>query len=367
MDHEVTVVKIGYLEPELAAMARRHLLVLSPGGVPPPRPHPTGVSAPGFPAPDHRLGRPAALGASGRSPGVARKAATLLRARCRPARSRLIFLAFFPRFPIKKDHLALRVSACHPQDFRPLRKDLTSHEERCFAIFAFALPVAASAFAMASSQGSDGYTLLIVPDRYNTPALTTSRTVTPFLQAFPYEFPGNPADPFVHAWNNGAWTQIPTASFNSGEFLRAKRARTIVVGEDNAQTRALIDTASAWSPQVLNAPAEKSAEMLNTVGRALNFSRSDYRFFASRHGFEIEDLNAARRKESWYDQPRNKALSEVDPKLSAALEKEDDASAGTAPLTPSPARAAPRAEVKPEPAPMRPGPVTAKPDKAATE
>jgi microcystin degradation protein MlrC len=35
LEHTVTVVKIGYLEPELAAMARRHLLVLSPGGVPP--------------------------------------------------------------------------------------------------------------------------------------------------------------------------------------------------------------------------------------------------------------------------------------------------------------------------------------------
>jgi len=33
--HPMTVVKIGYLEPELAAMARRHYLVLSPGGVHP--------------------------------------------------------------------------------------------------------------------------------------------------------------------------------------------------------------------------------------------------------------------------------------------------------------------------------------------
>lgn len=33
--HTVTVVKIGYLEPELKAMARHHFLVLSPGAVPP--------------------------------------------------------------------------------------------------------------------------------------------------------------------------------------------------------------------------------------------------------------------------------------------------------------------------------------------
>jgi microcystin degradation protein MlrC len=30
---DLTVVKIGYLEPELKAMARRHWLILSPGGV----------------------------------------------------------------------------------------------------------------------------------------------------------------------------------------------------------------------------------------------------------------------------------------------------------------------------------------------
>jgi microcystin degradation protein MlrC len=35
LDHPLTIVKIGYLEPELAAMARRHFLVLSPGGVNP--------------------------------------------------------------------------------------------------------------------------------------------------------------------------------------------------------------------------------------------------------------------------------------------------------------------------------------------
>ena len=35
LEHDVTVVKIGYLEPELKAMAARHFLVLSPGAVQP--------------------------------------------------------------------------------------------------------------------------------------------------------------------------------------------------------------------------------------------------------------------------------------------------------------------------------------------
>ncbi|MCF7731405.1 MAG: Maf family nucleotide pyrophosphatase [Akkermansiaceae bacterium] len=35
LEHDLCVVKIGYLEPELAAMARHHLLLLSPGAVPP--------------------------------------------------------------------------------------------------------------------------------------------------------------------------------------------------------------------------------------------------------------------------------------------------------------------------------------------
>jgi len=240
-------------------------------------------------------------------------------------------------------------------------------KNRCFALAAFAVLAAARVFAMGSSQGSDGYTLLIVPDRYNT--LQLGRDIQ---DRFPvlllsYEFPGNPADPYVHAWNNGEWTAIPAASFASGDYLRAKPARTIVVGEDNAQTRALIDTASAWSPQVLNAPAEKSAEMLNTVGRALDFKKSDYRYFASRHGFEIEDLNAERRSQSWYDQPREKALADVDPKLSAALKEEDDPSAGTAPVTPAPATRTAPALNPAEPAPMRPGLAPAKADKAATE
>lgn len=35
LEHDLCVVKIGYLEPELAAMAQHHLLLLSPGAVPP--------------------------------------------------------------------------------------------------------------------------------------------------------------------------------------------------------------------------------------------------------------------------------------------------------------------------------------------
>jgi microcystin degradation protein MlrC len=35
LDHDLCVVKIGYLEPELAAMARGHFLLLTPGAVPP--------------------------------------------------------------------------------------------------------------------------------------------------------------------------------------------------------------------------------------------------------------------------------------------------------------------------------------------
>ena len=38
-------------------------------------------------------------------------------------------------------------------------------KNRCFALAAFAVLAAARVFAMGSSQGSDGYTLLIVPDR----------------------------------------------------------------------------------------------------------------------------------------------------------------------------------------------------------
>ncbi len=35
LDHQITVVKIGYLEPELKVMASDHLMILSPGAVPP--------------------------------------------------------------------------------------------------------------------------------------------------------------------------------------------------------------------------------------------------------------------------------------------------------------------------------------------
>jgi microcystin degradation protein MlrC len=35
LEHDLCVVKIGYLEPELAAMARGHLLLVTPGAVPP--------------------------------------------------------------------------------------------------------------------------------------------------------------------------------------------------------------------------------------------------------------------------------------------------------------------------------------------
>lgn len=167
------------------------------------------------------------------------------------------------------------------------------------------LPVALlfSLNLMGMGRSPQGYTLIVAPDSPYT--LQVSHDVS---QHYPvllvsYESPGNPAEPFLHVLHDGTWKRVPAAQFANGSFLTQRPTRTIVVGDDNAMTESLINVVQGWSAQVINHPASNTTELLNAYGQDFQFSKGQWRWFASKYNLQLDNLNSDSHVKSWYDQP----------------------------------------------------------------
>jgi hypothetical protein len=164
------------------------------------------------------------------------------------------------------------------------------------------LPLCGSLHAMSSRPA--GYTLIVVPDQFGPVQITHDLSKRHAVVMVSYQHPGDPAKPNLHVLQDGRWLPIPAGVFNSGSFLRVKPSRTIVVGPDGDSTAALLNAASAWNTQqVLNIPFNNTTDLINWYGKYFHFSRSDWRWFADQYKLTLNDENASRRQQSWYDQP----------------------------------------------------------------
>jgi hypothetical protein len=254
----------------------------------------------------------------------------------------------------------------------------------------FAILAAASAIilslvnpAQAMSRGPQGYTLVLVPDQYGAVQITHDLSQHYPVVMASYEHPGDAANPNIHVFQNGQWMHIANRDFGSGTFLKVKPARTIVVGNDDAQTDALLNATRAWNgQQVLNIPFNNGTDLINWYGKYFNFGKSEWRWFSSKYKLSLMDENANRRQESWYDQPyreeprvdgmrENPAL--IAPRASApaatistppSTKPAQPRSASFQPRVVEAAVPAPAPVVKPAPAPVvapAPAPAAAKP------
>jgi len=107
-------------------------------------------------------------------------------------------------------------------------------------------------------------------------------------------------EPLLHAWNGSEWVYLSFESYQRGDFMTRVPSRAILVGDETLLPAALV-TASAWCPSVMNIPALNPAVILNSLSRVFTFTENDWRWFARRYNLELKDLNAKRRRTSWYD------------------------------------------------------------------
>ena len=166
------------------------------------------------------------------------------------------------------------------------------------------------------------YTLLMVPARHGAIQIGRDLEEQEELLLMSYD-PNAPEDtPFLHVWRRDSWHHVPASRFQTGDFLQHFPLRVVIVGPDSPKINQLVEQSAHWSRrEVLNIPHEDPAELINAMGRILQFRPADWRWYAARYGLELEDLNRGVRHASWYDTYR---ASDLPPATNPFRRRRDD-------------------------------------------
>jgi hypothetical protein len=136
------------------------------------------------------------------------------------------------------------------------------------------------------------------------------------------------SDPLIHVWNGRDWIPITVEDYLGGTFLRTAPANLVLVGEPPVLPPRLAGS-PVWAANTHQIPSLDKAEIINALGKFVDFSPADWNRLAAANGLTLRDQNAERRRYGRYGPP------------------------GTMPVRPA---QAPRAAEMPPPAPVLPVP-----------
>ncbi len=109
--------------------------------------------------------------------------------------------------------------------------------------------------------------------------------------------------PALHAWTGEEWVPVPLERFRDGSFASVKPARIALLGDAELLPPVLAEAAQQLAPVVVNWTDLDNAAIINAAGRWLNFSTSEWAWFAGRYRMNLSDANEPRRRDSWYYHP----------------------------------------------------------------
>ncbi len=208
-------------------------------------------------------------------------------------------------------------------------------------VFTLALLLSAStAFPM--SRRPSGPALLLVPERYSV--MQVGFDVLARRSAILVSYRGELEAPELHAWSGREWVAVDLAAFKDGSFLRVVPRQAILVGDEETLPPVLTESVRSWCRTVWVAESAATADLVNSLGQVLSFSDEDWQWFSARYNLELTDINAERRKNSWYYHPfvddRGGLPVPVEEEIEAAPAASADAAEPTKPRLSLPAPAA---------------------------
>lgn len=169
-----------------------------------------------------------------------------------------------------------------------------------YKVFTGFLVVMVALVAVAEPQTQNWDTMLVVPARYSVLqiAFDCAHQFKTVLVSYQDGQDGTPL--LLYAWNGKEWVYVDTEDYTDASFIKVPPSRVILIGDDSVLPEELVER-SGWSANVLSIPTLQTAELLNTLGRHLNFSPYQWKWFSKRYNLKMEDVNVERRQSSWYD------------------------------------------------------------------
>ena len=183
---------------------------------------------------------------------------------------------------------------------------------RCRRIVALML-ILISGFVASASEAArkpKGVSMLVVPSRYSVIQVAFDIVAHYQVVLVSYQGDASTENPLIHAWNGQEWVYISVSDYVDGRFLQVMPSRTILVG-DAALLPPVMDAVSVWCPYVVTIDSIDTSSLVNGLGAFFSFSPRQWEWYAKRYNLTLEDVNAAERRKSWYDQtdytPKQKA------------------------------------------------------------
>ncbi len=205
-----------------------------------------------------------------------------------------------------------------------------SRIEQTLLLACFAAAVVAASWMPVNGAGlwDKGYSLIVVPARFS---------VIQFMFDVIDQRPGvlvsyqvderrPDAGPVLHVWNGQEWLPISLHDFRELNFVQQTPTRVILVGGTDLVPADIRDAVS-WMPEMIELRDMANASMLNDLDPAMQWKRTEWKWFAKRYNMQIEDEAAAYRQSSWYDQqgPLTKGRERVITPLPASMKEDRDA------------------------------------------
>ncbi len=144
-----------------------------------------------------------------------------------------------------------------------------------------------------------GDTVVVAPARTSVIQVGLDLVARHGVTLVSYQGEATTAKPLIHVWNGTGWDFLPLVEFVAGNFLTAKPAQTLVIGDEKIVPEAFAPM-SAWAGKLKKIPGLSMPEILNVAGEALKFQRTDWQWFSTRYNMKVEDINAAARQDSIY-------------------------------------------------------------------
>jgi len=165
--------------------------------------------------------------------------------------------------------------------------------------------------------------VLVVPSRYTIIQLAFDIVALRGAALIAYDGSGQESETVLHFWdgNTRAWKRLSAEEYAMGAFVASELDEMFLIGGDSDLPVDVIAGASQ-AGKVTRIDTLNLMTVVNTLNTSMKFSRREWQTLAERHGLQIKDLNAERRRWGRYGPPNKKA--EVRPSSdSDMLEPED--------------------------------------------
>lgn len=112
----------------------------------------------------------------------------------------------------------------------------------------------------------------------------------------------------LNGWNGNEWVNISLADFKGGNFYKKGPNSALLIS-----SRASVPSADLlppdWVDSVFQISTTQRRPLLHLVGQYYDFKYKDWKWFAKRYGYSVDDINPEGLNVAWYDRRLDENLA----------------------------------------------------------